>query len=1062
MLRSRTVPAAPPRTHRFGRYLPAILIACCLWPAPDASGQTTFASIVGTVRDSSGSVAPGVAVMAVNAATGERETQKTGETGAYSFVTLHPGTYSIRAEAPGFRLVEVRNIVLQVNQAARFDLTLEVGQVTDRIDVTAPLTVLATETSEMGRVTANEEIVSLPLNGRNYMQLAELTNGVVIQGTSESGGPNIVGDGGRYMQNSFLLEGVESRTQREGGYGMNLSVDAIGEFKILQNAFSAEFGRGTTIVNATLRSGTNSLHGSLFEFIRNDAVDARNAFDLTGLVPALRMNQFGASIGGPIRKNRTFFFANYEGQRIRRGGTTYVNVPTAEMLAGRLTSAAIDPTTGVPIPGNVIPDNRISQFARVAARYYPAPTPYKLPQANYAVVLKHPTTTNQGTGKIDHNFGTSDRLSGSVNFSRYERIQAGSLPFTGAYSSSDVQPRVSVEHTHTFSPHLLNNLRYGFSRTSSYSGPDTLADHDITKDMGLKNLSVEPRAYALPTIVLDGYGTIGSPEYSPSGATDANHQVIEQITYMKSRHTLKAGVDLRHLRYDDLGYATQNGRYTFTRSMYTRNAIADLLLGLPQEAYAAQSGGNGFSALLRNGEYSFYLQDDIKVARRFTLNAGVRYELVQWPLEANNEQSNWNFRTGRIEIAGKELPRRLVPTDKNNLSPRLGFAWTPASLPRTVIRSGAAIIYGNFRQVDVVSMHFNPPFVVDNFQFNELPLPKFSTATLFPPMTALDKYDYRNITINYQAPKETPMVYQWNFNIQHAILRNLLFEVGYAGNRGVHQQNRWDANQAAPDVNLSRPTPIQSRRPYQNIGFVSAFGTQAWSNYNALKVRVERRFANGFSMQATYTFAKNLGLRATGQWVVQDVNNLRLNYGPTNQDYRHRSVNNWVYELPFGRRVWGGAPAPVKAAIAGWQLNGIATLRSGPAITLASNVSNNRGNRFGNKPDRIADGTLPADQRNTEGWFDVRAFRNPVAGAYGNSGEGVMRGPGALNFDLSVFRNIRIAEKKTLQVRAEGFNAFNHVNLGNPGANSSNANNFGKIRSAATGRELQAGLKLIF
>ena len=573
----------------------AILALFAIAAGPLAA-QTTYGSIVGSARDVSGAMMPGVKITVTNESTGESHARETNEAGVYALTTLYPGNYRLRGEMSGFRAVDIKGITLQVNQTARFDVTMEVGQVTESIEVAATAPVLATDTSDVGQVINNKQIVDLPLNGRNFMQLASLTNGVILSGTTESGGPNFLSEGGRPTQNSFLVEGVETRIQREGRYGLNLSVDAIGEFKMMQNAFSAEFGRGATIVNSTIKSGGNDLHGSAFEFLRNNVLDARNAFDLTGVIPPLRLNQFGASAGGPIRRDKTFFFVNYEGQRVRRGTTRYANVPTPAMLSGDLSgmATAIDPDTGLPFPGNQVPQNRFSQFAKAGNPYYPQPNSTTLPNLNYVAVISNPTTMNQGTTRIDHNLTTRDRLNGHVTFFWYETLNIGTMPYSGTQNFSKVRPNLSVEHTHTFNPNLLNNFRFGYSYTDSFTGPYPLLDHDVTREFGLQNLKPEANAYAPPQINIQGFGSPGSGAWIPQGAIDVNTQFVEQLSYFRGRHALKAGADLRLLRYDDLGYATQNGYYNFTNSMYSRNQVADYLLGLPQQAFANQSGGRGF------------------------------------------------------------------------------------------------------------------------------------------------------------------------------------------------------------------------------------------------------------------------------------------------------------------------------------------------------------------------------------------------------------------------------------------------------------------------------------
>jgi hypothetical protein len=1042
----------------------ASLILAIAITADPAAAQTTFAGIVGTVRDVSGAVVPGLNVTAINKATGEQSSQPTNELGIYQFTTLKPGNYTVHAEHGGFRPMDVQGISLEINQTARVDITMEVGQTTEAIEVQSSAPVLATSTTDIGQVISNQKISVLPLNGRNFLQLATLANGVVLTGSGDSAGPNFESEGGRTNTNSYLINGVETRIQRNGTYGINLSVDAISEFKVMQNTFSAEYGRGTAIVNAMIKSGTNAFHGTVFEFLRNDKLDARNAFNPSSTKAPLRQNQFGGSFGGPIVRNKTFFFLNYEGSRIISSSTQYANLPTDAMLQGNLSgfgAPAIDPATGAPFPGNVIPPGRFSQFAKAGLKYYTKPTGSPIAGTNFVGLAGSRTSANQGTARIDHSFSDRDRIGGNVTFFQTEALSFGVNPFTGAASFLKSKPTISIDHTHTFSPRILNTLRYGRYRSDIFSGPDALlANEVITSEFGVKGVQPQPFQFMPPQIVISGLANTGGAPFQPSGATDINNQVVEQLTLLAGRHAIKVGVDFRWLQYDDLGYATPNGQYQFN-GVYTKNAFADFLLGLPIQAYASQRGGSNFGYQTHQGEYSAYIQDDLKLTPNLTVNAGLRYEFVQWPTDVNNEMTNWNFAKGNMDFAGKDIPRRILPPDRNNFGPRLGLAYTPSFLKKTVLRAAAGITYGNFRQYEVSLLHYNVPFVVDNFQFNNSSSPTFTTATLFPPLNSnLQTTDFTQYTVNYLKDKQLPVIYQWNFNIQRELFANAVLEVRYDANRGTGLPNRYDGNQPSY-LDLSNPRSIQSRRPYQNVGFISANSSATWSNYNSLNVRFEKRFSSGLELLGTYSWRKAMGIRSTDNYTVMDVNNIRINYGP--YGIPQVAVISYLYELPFGKgqRFLGGLPGAANVLLSGWQVNGITTFRSGSYLGVGSNVSSEMGNRAGNKADRIANGNLPAGERTVNRWFDTTAFRDPVVGRYGNSGEGILLGPGARNWDLSIFKNTKLREGITVQFRWEMFNAFNNVNLNNPGTTVSTPT-FGRITGSATARSMQAGLKVIF
>jgi hypothetical protein len=497
---------------------------------------------------------------------------------------------------------------------------------------------------------------------------------------------------------------------------------------------------------------------------------------------------------------------------------------------------------------------------------------------------------NQGTARIDYLLSERDRFSGHFTSYDYRTVNVGTLPYTGSSGNVTVR-QVSSEYTHTFSPHLLNTLRFGYANTNTLITSDRTLDHSVVADFGLQNLHPEPTAYFPPNVSIAGFTGAGTAAYVPDGATDINRQLVEQMTYSVGRHSLKWGGDLRFLAYNDLGYATENGQYTFSPAFYSKVAFGDFLLGLPSQVYGDQLGGSSYSYHFdtNNNEYSFFFQDDIKVSPSLTVNAGLRYEYVQWPKEAHNQFSNWNFQKGALDLAGKDLPDRIADPDLKDFGPRLGVAYSPSWLKKTVIRSGGAIMYGNYRQWEVALLHFNPPFVYEGFLFNTPGTPTLTTSNLWPPAPSSPVgVDFRNYTVDYQAPgKVLPRTYEWNFNIQHELIANTLLEVGYVGNRSVDQPMRYDANQAAPDPDLSHPTPTQTRRPYQNVSFVSGNTWHAWADYNALNVRLERRYANGLTILGTYTYSKFLEIDPNNNWNVRNIYYIREDYGPGPENIPH-------------------------------------------------------------------------------------------------------------------------------------------------------------------------------
>ena len=1045
----------------------AMAMATLLVIIPALSAQTTYGTILGTARDATGSAAPKVTVTVTNEATNTSYSEITNELGNYSFTTLIPGSYRIHAELAGFRPVDITGIQLQVNQTARFDLLMQVGQVTERVEVAATLATLATDTSEVGQVINNREIVDLPLNGRQYLQLAALTNGVVTTGGAggDNAGPNFVSQGNRSLSNSYLVGGVDTRIQRNATYGLSISVDAIGEFKLLQNSFPAEYGRGVSVVTANIKSGSNDLHGTVFEFVRNEKLDARHSYNFGAKSP-LRQNQFGYSLGGPIRRNKLFFFTNYEGERIRQSNVGYANMPTPAMFCGDLSSmtqVARDPDTGAAFPGNRVPSGRISQFAKAGQKYFQVPAGSPLPNFNYVGTTGTRRRADQGTVRVDYNLSDQIRLDGFLSLYDREDYSPALNEFNGDLSTMKTRPVFGIQYTHVFSPTLLNNFRVGRYSSVIFRGQEKSTQNNVAaEEFGLKNVRPETFAYGPPGMAITTFQRAGVSDWQPTGSTDINLQFNEQFTWTKGRHTMKYGADLRWLRADDLGWAIQNGTYTFN-GQYSGNPFADYLLGIPSFAQIALRGLGKYSYSLRHGEFSFYAQDDFKVTPELTLNFGVRYELVQFPLEANDEFSNWNFQKKNMDFAGKDVPRRLIGMDRNNFGPRVGAAYNPSWAKKMVFRGGFGMMYGNFRQYEAGLQHFHPPYVNENFIGNDVPRPSYTSTTLWAaPVTDLSNADLSGTTVNYLNDKVMPLTYQWNFNIQRELPGNFLFQIGYVGNKGVHMQNRYDANQAV-QFDPARPRTINERRPYQRLGFVSANTSKAYSNYNALDVHVERRFSRGLALIGYYTWMKQMGIRSFDNYTVMLIDNIRHNYGP--EGTPHRSVISYVYELPFGRgkSLFSDTGPVIDRIIGGWQVNGITTFRSGGFFGIGSSVGNGAGSRAGNKADATGQpANLPVSERTRPRWFNTAAFVDPPFTRYGNSGEGVVIGPGAVNFDLSLFKNTRITEGKTIQFRAEAFNAFNKVNLNNPNSSVSDRARFGTITGAASARIMQLGLKFVF
>ena len=1076
--------------------------------------QTTYGSVVGTARDSSGAVIVGAKITVTNLGTAVRTTQATNDVGSFAFTTLFPGSYVIHAEMQGFKSVDVQNIQLQVDQTLRSDITMPLGQINQSVEVTGSLATLNTDTADVGEVIENRQVTDLPLNGRNFVQLAGLANDVFFVGANNNGdsaGSQITSEGSRLFSNSYLFDGVEIRVERGGSYGVSPSIDAIGEFKMLQNTFSAEYGYGQTVLNSTIKNGTNQFHGVGFDFIRNDALDANNAFNFSGKKNALKQQQFGGSFGGPIKKEKLFFFVNYEATRTTKGNVSNILNPTAAQLGGDLTSMsaiAIDPTTGKQfayggVP-NMIDPGRIGNFAKQAAAYYVAPSGTGGAGYNLSAVTNETVGNDQGLSRIDYYLSQKDHIDGFVSINHFTDDDPAVNPYQGMAIWRKGYPIVGAEWAHTFSPTIVNNFHFGYAHQVIYEGQGTIASTNLSNTVfGVQNINPDTFAQGIPLISISGFANTGPQAWQPTGDTNINTQYSDMVMMTRGHHNLSVGGDYRNLFYGDLGWATQNGEFSFngmyttgydptgtTATSGTGNPIADLLLSVPNYAHAALKGLGDYPYNLQWASVSGFGQDDWRVTPELTLNLGLRWEMVQNAREINNEFVNFDTKTQTFLFAGKTMPERIYPAQKTNFLPRLGAAYSPKWLPKTVIRGGFSIATGGARAWEYAQQHFQPPYVNENFdnqsidsKNQNLPVYQLPGANITDPKGVANPYllfpapvttfgpgvNLVPVALNDSVEKKVPKYAEWNFNIQHELPGALVLQVGYVGTKGYSLPIRYDTNLATtPYIPGTNSSDVQTRVPYPTLGYICGNTFEGYSSFNALNVHLERRFANGVSLTGAYSWAKDLEVATQDENELFDIKNLRLNYGPNNM--AQHAVFNYIYELPFGhgKLLGRNVNKAVDEIIGGWQFDGITNWSSGSYLTANSGVNNGMGGRAGNYPDAVA-GQNPNSGtgiHTVSNWFNTAAFANPSYTRYGNSHAGTVIGPGFFGSDLAFFKNIKFTESKYFQFRWEMFNAFNKVNLYNPdmgfGGGSAPSGSFGTITSSNDARIMQVGMKLYF
>lgn len=1021
-------------------------------------------------------------VTLTNEGTGAARTAKTHDDGSYVFPLVSPGMYRIQTVGAGFKTYEVSGLEVQISQAVTHNIQLEVGDTATKMEVVASTPVLEQRGAEIGHVIGQREVVELPLNGRNFLDLAKLVPGVAELGTtSQSNGLAI--NGQRANQISFFFDGVDTRMEASGKPAFSPSIEAIQEFKIQQNDFAAEFGRSPSAINLTLKPGTNTFHGSVFEFLRNNKLDARSFF--APRVDPLRRNQFGAVVSGPVIRNRTFFMANYEGLRTRRASTLYQSLPTQAQRDGNFAGSPqiFDPLTynaatnsRQAFAGNIIPKNRFGLIGNSSLQYYPIPNAPGSPSYNHVTSASSISDQDQYHTRVDHQIGDRDLLFGRYSYSKLNAVTPSGLPLTGSLSKGSAHS-VTLQESHTFSPTQVNQFRLAWTYYR-IDGTFPLADRNLTQEeFGLLNLSPSSTAYGLPQLVVPGLSTIGASPFNPNGPKDNVYTLADDFSWIKGRHTMKMGFDGRYYRPAGQVQQTPNSILTFENRFTnqpgvagTGNAVAELLLGFPYSGRATQFAESNGWVTLKYYYFGGYFQDEIRLTSKLTVNLGLRYEYQTPYYERFGDLASFDYINGRFLKLDEDIDRLHDP-DYNNFAPRIGIAYTLT--PKTVIRTGFGVFYGQPRGSEFSSFQLSPPFIVDTTIVSNPNVPDL-IGKLFPRTQVRDAAGKILLSPNtnvfaLDTHFRTNYTFQWNFGIQREVANNLLFEVGYVGN-GAHKLTGRDLpNQAFLDADPTRPTPVLNRRPNPNIGDVSMVSSLDNSNYHALTVKVNKRYSNGFSLLGAYTYSKVMGIGGAlfgDQSRQQDARNRRAEYAALEFNQTQRVTISGIYELPFGKgKPMGSSLTGFSGSlVGGWSLQGSYSAHTGFPLTPTSSVSSNVGRQDTNRADRVCDGNI--GNATIDRWFDTSCFVNHPFGRFGGSGNGVIIGPGLNNIDYTIMKNTPIPlpgrEPGIIQFRAEFFNGFNHASFGDPGLGVGTAQ-AGVIRSTRiNGREIQLALKFLF
>ncbi|HLH18537.1 MAG TPA: TonB-dependent receptor [Bryobacteraceae bacterium] len=1099
------------RTRQSTRLLAGFLLAVCPLLA-----QFDAAEVLGTVRDASGSVVPKATVTLLHQETGIASKTITDENGNYDFFNVKVGRYTVSVEAAGFQKASNADVSVAVNARQRVDFSLQVGEVTQTVDVSGTASAVDTDSSERGQVIGTQAIAELPLNGRNFSDLALLSvnihRSVYAYATPPREGA-FNANGMRSTYNNFMLDGVDNNPYSTSNQGYSNQVaqpspDAVQEFKVITGNYSAEYGRvGGAIVNVVMRSGTNELHGTAYEFLRNTDLNAIGyifgARPATFQKPSLQRNQFGATIGGPIVKNKIFYFADYEGLRSLQKALNFDSIPNLTDRSGILPVTVVNPLNGTVYPaGTPVP---MIPFAQTVLGQLPAPNgPGR--SNDYQALLLTRDYGDKYDAKIDAQI--NGRMSAFLRFSQrkdnqfYQPTIAGPSGGDGNGNVRVLDQNAAASYTWSITSTSLLDLRMGFSHVTGGKFPVFLGGPSAQQLYGLNGLSTAPfLTGGLNTQNISGFSGMGRQATNPQFQNPTNWDPKANYSWMKGRHALKFGVEggIIHTEVMDINpvyglqaYAGQFSKPTCAQlgqaagctiaADPTSYNLADFMFGLPSQIQLA----NYLVGSYRQRQFFWYVQDDFRVSSKLTLNLGLRWEFATPRWERDNVLSNFDPATNSILTAknGSLYDRTLVNPDYKDWAPRFGLAYSVD--PKTVVRGGYGISYVHLNRLgsaDELGINGPQVNIVTINQSSPVNNPGFiTTMNSFPPgLTSPANFNPVNANISY-IPKDTrwPYIQTWFLAVQREVAKDWVVELTYSGNHSSRLPIVADYNQALPNQ-PGQTLGIQPRRPDQSFGAITWVDPAGISTYNGLAARVEHRFGHGLYFLNSFTWSKALGdseqalETASGQALAnpQNVYNLKAERGPSSFDVKLINTTSFVYQLPFGKgRKWGANWGPVvDGAIGGWELNTINISNTGLPVNIvyapaaANDVTGRipdyrgeavmRPNVIGNPTDLRASNML-------DHYFDGAAFQVPSPSApFGNSGRNAYRTPGFNQWDLGIDKKFAIRERAALQFRGEFFNAVNHTNFGFPDATITDAA-FGTIRSTYPARQIQFALKLMY
>jgi hypothetical protein len=1048
-----------------------ILVVAVVSTPVFVQAQNAYGTILGTVTDSAGAVVSAASVTVTNVGMNLSYRLASGSEGNYFVPNLIPGTYTVTIQALGFKKLQAVNLVLLVDQKLRVDARLQPGEVTTVVEVTDTNQLINTDSSTLGKVVENKQIVDLPLVSRNFLQLVALSPGTVpdtgpVLGSEQANnnGSAVYIGGSRAVSNAYTLDGVDNNDPSFQTPTISPSIDSIQEFKMLNKGYSAEYGSGAAQINLAIKSGSNNLHGTAYEFLRNDSLTATNYFavpdpDTGRTKPVLRYNQFGYSLGGPAYiphlldgRNKLFFFTSYEGTRIRSSFVALDRFPTTAELGGDFSAdlPIYDPQTGLQFPGNVIPSTRLSAKSQqvVSLGLFGKPNVPQQVGFNTTGTLANPADTDKFNARGDAKLGGRDVLFGRFSWSHFTKSSPSQAPLRGRFTGL-IGYNVGISLIHTFTPSLINEFRVGYNRPVFIVGQEGAFGQDIAGEL-FHGTDPTPITFGPPTFNFNNYSSVGSND-GPTAWYTNSYSLNDTLTWGVGKHTFKFGADIRKVRYFEAYFLRGRGELNFNGSFSagaanpSGNALADFVLGQPSSVNISQGD---YSIHMRFQNYDGFIQDDWKVFPRLTLNLGLRYE-YQTPLHDENNRIaifDDTFPGGRVLVPNQPVVDQLntplvgftslqglIRPDRNNFGPRLGFAYRPFDNNSTVINGGYGLVYDHWELNENIFDVFGPPWQRS-----------FSA-------TAPDPIDYENLfpVAPSQAPQpgssvfsldpnnRTPYSQEWNLTLERELKSNWFVQLGYQGSSSSRLSNR---NVISQDILL--PDGNVQPNPWDNFGFILRTTTNANSNYNAGTALIEKRFKEGYYFQAHYTYSKALGINSatcgsgTENCIArQNYWDPKSEYGPLSYDLTQRFVFSGIWELPFGRgkRFAHDVNGVVDKLVGGWQLNGLYQIQSGFPYSVYANDASGTGAAVARADlvgDPYAKDSSDPNLHNPRRAFNRFAFAQPQAGTFGNSARNLLRGAGLNNVDFSVFKNTLLTERLRMQFRAEFFNVFNHTQFG--------------------------------